>query len=134
MLLKVALEKSKCFTIFGNDYPTKDGTAIRDYIHITDLSKAHLLSFNYLKNNNKSEIFNLGSGKGKSVKEIIAIAEQVAGNKIVIKIKKRRRGDPAILIADYSKAKKILKWNPQKSIKEIITDAYNWHKKLKYNE
>lgn len=128
LIIKAALSGEK-LAIFGNDYLTKDGTAIRDYIHITDLSKAHLLSFNYLKDGSKSEVFNFGSGAGKSVKEIIKIAEQITGSKVAIKIKKRREGDPAVLIADYSKARKILGWNPQKSIKEIIADAYNWHKK-----
>ncbi|MCK5084580.1 MAG: UDP-glucose 4-epimerase GalE [Candidatus Pacebacteria bacterium] len=128
LLFKAALGSSEYFTIFGNDYPTKDGTAVRDYVHVTDLSKAHLLSFNYLEDGNKSEVFNLGSGVGKSVKEIVKIVEQITGNKIAIKIEERRKGDPAILIADYSKARKVLKWNPQKNIKEIITDVYGWYK------
>ena len=122
-----ALEK-KCLTVFGNNYPTKDGTAIRDYIHITDLSEAHLLSFNYLKNTEKSNIFNLGSNNGKSVKEIIDLVKQVTNRDIEIKIKDRRKNEPAILVADYRKAKKILKWKPKRDIEEIIRSAYKWHK------
>ena len=129
LLLKVALGKLKHFTLFGNDYPTRDGTAIRDYIHITDLSKAHLLSFDYLKNNNKSEVFNLGSNNGKSVKEIIDLVKQITNKDFKIKFKDRRKGDSAILIADHSKAREILKWQPLKNIKEIIKSAYEWHKK-----
>lgn len=129
LLLKTALGKSEYFTIFGNDYPTRDGTAIRDYIHITDLSEAHLLAFDYLKNNNNSEVFNLGSNNGKSVKEIISLVKQITNKNFKIKLENRRKGDPAVLVADYFKAEKILKWKPRKNIKKIVKNAYEWHKK-----
>ncbi len=128
LVIKTALGQNKYLKIFGDNYQTKDGTAIRDYIHITDLSEAHLLSFNYLKNNNESEIFNLGSNSGNSVKEIINLIKQISNKKIKTKIYPKREGDLAILIADCSRATKLLKWKPKKSIKEIIISAYNWHK------
>lgn len=129
LLLKTALGKSKYFTLFGDNYSTNDGTAIRDFIHITDLSEAHLLSFFYLKNNDKSDVFNLGSNSGKSVKEIINLVKKITNKDFKIKIEDRRKDDPAVLVADHSKAKKMLKWSPRKNIKEIIKSAYEWHKK-----
>ncbi len=131
-LIPTAIEaalKKKCLTIFGNDYPTKDGTAIRDYIYVTDLSRAHLLAFRYLEANKKSGVFNIGSGRGNSVKEIVNLVEQISNREIRTRIESRRKGDPPILTADYSKAERILGWSPQKSTKEIIKSAYEWHKK-----
>ena len=130
LVLEVPLGKRKNISIFGNDYKTKDGTCIRDYIHVLDLASAHYMSLQHLRNGKESNVFNLGSGKGYSVKEIIEIAREVTDHFIPVEIKGRREGDPAILIASSQKAKKILGWAPQyDSIKKIITDAWRWHKK-----
>ncbi|MBP8991506.1 MAG: UDP-glucose 4-epimerase GalE [Spirochaetes bacterium] len=128
-LLDVALGRKEYFQIFGTDYPTYDGTCIRDYIHVEDLASAHLLSAKYLLENNKSEIFNLGSEKGYSIREIINKVEEITKKKINVIEGKRREGDPPVLIASSDKAKKILKWEPQHNLTSIIDTAWKWHKK-----
>ncbi|MGL5641821.1 MAG: GDP-mannose 4,6-dehydratase, partial [Paraclostridium sp.] len=116
-------------SIFGNDYDTKDGTCIRDYIHVMDLADAHYKALEYLRKGNESDIFNLGNGNGYSVKEVIDIARKVTDFNIPAKAEERRGGDPAVLIASSEKAKDILKWNPKfDSLEQIIEDAWNWHK------
>lgn len=128
LVLQVPLGQREAISIFGDDYPTKDGTCIRDYIHVIDLIDAHLKALNYLREGNESNIFNLGSGEGFSVKEIIDVAEIVTGQKINQKIEPRRSGDPSILIASPKKAAEILKWVPtHTSVKEIIEDAWHFH-------
>ncbi|MDI6452397.1 UDP-glucose 4-epimerase GalE [Peloplasma aerotolerans] len=130
LVLEVPLGKRDKIFIFGDDYETKDGTCIRDYIHVLDLASAHYLSVKYLRNNDESNIFNLGSGEGYSVKEIIQVARKVTNHLIPAEVKERRPGDPAILIASSDKAKKVLNWVPKyNNIEKIITDAWNWHKK-----
>jgi UDP-glucose 4-epimerase len=130
LILQVPLNKRNEFFIYGDDYNTKDGTCIRDYIHVLDLSSAHFLSVQYLREDNKSNIFNLGSGEGYSVKEVIEVARKVTNHPIPYKIKERRQGDPAILVASSNKAIKILKWKPQHNkLEKIIKDAWNWHKR-----
>lgn len=115
--------------IFGDDYNTKDGTCVRDYIHVTDLAQAHILAVKYLREGNESNIFNLGNGVGFTVKEVIECARKVTGHKIPAVISPRRAGDPAVLIASSEKAKKILGWKPQHdSLEEIIETAWKWHK------
>ena len=129
LILQVPLGRRDHITIFGDDYPTPDGTCLRDYVHVMDLADAHILALNYLRNGGASEIFNLGNGRGFSVKEIIAAAEKVTGEKIKTEIGTRRAGDPAQLIASSDKAKKILGWSPKFSaVEKIIADAWNWHK------
>jgi len=129
LVLQVPLGKRDKIYIFGDDYKTKDGTCIRDYIHVMDLASAHYLAAKYLNDNNDSDIFNLGSGEGYSVKEIIEIARKITSHPIPAEVKERRAGDPAVLIASSEKAKQILKWKPQyDSVEKIITDAWNWHK------
>ena len=129
LILQVPLGKRDHITIFGEDYPTHDGTCLRDYIHVVDLADAHILALNYLRNGGDSEIFNLGNGRGFSVKEIISAAEKVTGQKIKTEIGERRAGDPAKLIASSDKAKKILHWTPRFSeVEKIIATAWNWHK------
>lgn len=113
--------------IFGNDYPTPDGTCLRDYIHVEDLARAHFLSANYLTHTKKTTQFNLGAGKATSVLEIISETEKITGKKIKLKIKNRRPGDPPVLIANCSKANHILGWKPQYSLSDIIRDAWKWH-------
>jgi UDP-glucose 4-epimerase len=130
LILQVPLGKRDKIYIFGDDYDTKDGTCIRDYIHVLDLASAHYLSVKYLRENNESNIFNLGSGEGYSVKEIIDVARKVTNHLIPAEIKERRPGDPAILIASSDKARKLLGWQPKyNQIEKIITDAWTWHKK-----
>ncbi len=116
-------------SIFGTDYKTKDGTCIRDYIHVRDLADAHYKALQLLKKvDYRTDYFNLGTGQGVSVKEIINLAESITGREIKTKVEKRRNGDPALLIADYAKANKYLGWTAQYNIREIIKDAWNWHK------
>ncbi len=129
LILQVPLGKRDHITIFGNDYPTPDGTCLRDYVHVIDLADAHILALNHLREGGESDIFNLGSGQGFSVKEIIAAAEKVTGQNIKTEIGERRAGDPAQLIAASDKARKILKWTPQfTNIEKIIETAWKWHK------
>lgn len=128
VVLEAALGKRKAITVFGNDYDTEDGTCIRDYVHVEDLIDAHLLALRYLQNGGKSDVFNLGSSKGFSVKEIIEAARKVTNIDIPAVTGERRGGDPSKLIASASKAMQILGWNPQRTmIDKIIKDAWNWH-------
>lgn len=125
-----AILKGEPIYIFGTDYPTKDGSCVRDYIHVTDLANAHFLAIDYLKNSKNPSIqLNLGTGKGTSVKEIIKISEKVLEKKAKTIFSERRLGDPAKLVANAKKAKRFLGWVPKKSIKEIISDAAKWEKK-----
>ncbi|MBB5180037.1 UDP-glucose 4-epimerase [Planomicrobium koreense] len=128
LILQTALGQRKEITVFGDDYDTPDGTCIRDYVHVEDLIKAHLLALDYLKKGGESDIFNLGSSQGFSVNEMIAAARAVTGKEIPVKIGPRRAGDPGTLIASSDKAKQVLGWNPvHTSVDKIIGDAWNWH-------
>jgi UDP-glucose 4-epimerase len=128
IIFQAALEQRSHITVFGGDYDTPDGTCIRDYVHVEDLINAHLLALNYLNNNGKSDIFNLGSNQGFSVKEMIDTARAVTGKEIPEKSGERRAGDPSILIASSDKAAIVLGWKPTRtSIEKIIQDAWNWH-------
>lgn len=130
LILQVPLGKRDCFYIYGDDYPTKDGSCIRDFIHVQDLAVAHYKSFEYLKFSNSSEVLNIGNGSGHSVKEVLETAREVTGHPIPTVIKSRRPGDPTILIASAEKAKEVLNWEPKyASLKEIIYDAWQWHRK-----
>jgi UDP-glucose-4-epimerase GalE len=125
--IEVSRGLSKYLNVYGNDYDTPDGTCIRDYIHVTDIARAHILALHFILKSKKSDVFNLGTGKGFSVNKIIKEIERQSGKKIKIKIIKRRNGDPAILIANADKAKKILKWEPKySSIRQIINTALSW--------
>ncbi|MDQ6595688.1 UDP-glucose 4-epimerase GalE [Bacillus salipaludis] len=128
VVLEAALGKRPAVTVFGEDYDTEDGTCVRDYIHVEDLIAAHLLALKYLQNGGGSNVFNLGSNQGFSVKEIIETAKQVTGIEFSVVMGERRSGDPSTLIASSEKAKHVLGWNPSRtSIREIIRDAWNWH-------
>ena len=128
LILQVPLGKRDHITIFGTDYPTPDGTCIRDYIHVLDLASAHICALNYLRGGGESDAFNLGSGQGFSVKEIIDAAEKVTGQKIKTELGARRPGDPARLIASGEKARKILNWSARfDDVEKIIATAWNWH-------
>jgi len=129
LLLQVALGIKKQFTIFGTDYDTKDGTCIRDYIHVMDLASAHIKAMDHLDKEKHSDVFNLGSSVGYSVQEIIEKVERITGKKIPTELSTRRDGDPSVLISSSEKAKNILGWQPQYNMDEIIESAWNWHKK-----
>lgn len=129
LILQVPNGQREFISIFGDDYDTKDGTCIRDYIHVTDLAQAHILAMDYLMDGGESNIFNLGNGVGFTVKEVIDTAREVTGHPIPAKVTPRRAGDPAQLIASSDKARTVLGWNPQHAdLKEIIGSAWNWHK------
>jgi UDP-glucose 4-epimerase len=130
IILQVALGQREHIGIFGDDYPTEDGTCIRDYIHVMDLANAHWLALEHLRKNNESDVFNLGNGTGFSVKEVIETARAVTGYEIPEKISPRRAGDPAVLIASSEKARNVLGWKPNyHDLKTIIETAWNWHSK-----
>ena len=126
IIFQVVLGKKDKLTIYGSDYRTPDGTCIRDYIHVNDLARAHILSLYAL--DKKSVVYNLGSGKGYSVKEVLREVEKVTGRKVKYEIGQRRPGDPAILIASSKKIQKELGWKQKYELREIIETTYNWHK------
>jgi UDP-glucose 4-epimerase len=128
LILQVAQGKREFISIFGNDYPTPDGTAIRDYIHVSDLSQAHILALEYLRGGGDSQFVNLGNGGGYSVAEVIEAARKMTGKNIESKIAPRRAGDPSRLVADAKKAREVLSWNPQfPDLESIIESAWAWH-------
>lgn len=130
LVLLTALGKRESISVFGTDYPTADGTCIRDYIHVSDLADAHVLGLEYLLKGGDSEVFNLGNGNGFSVKEVIETAKQVTGRDIKVVECERRPGDPPALMGSGEKARNILGWHPQYScLKDIITHAWQWHQK-----
>jgi UDP-glucose 4-epimerase len=115
--------------VYGHDYPTTDGTCVRDYVHVCDVAEAHLNAAKYLIDGNQSIILNLGTGKGYSVSKIITLIEKVAGKEIDVKYLPRRPGDPAKLVANVNLAKKVLKYRPKHDIMSILQTAYDWHTK-----
>ncbi len=129
LILQVPNEQRAHISIYGDDYDTKDGTCIRDYIHVTDLAQAHIQAVKYLMGGNDSGIFNLGNGVGFTVKEVIETARKVTGHEIPAVVEARRSGDPTTLIASSERAKTILGWKPKHdSLEEIISSAWVWHK------
>lgn len=129
LILQVPNGKREAINVYGDDYDTKDGTCIRDYIHVTDLASAHILAVKYLMAGNESNIFNLGNGVGFTVNEVIEAARKVTESPIPAVVSPRRAGDPAQLIASSEKAKSLLGWKPQfEDIEEIIASAWKWHK------
>lgn len=130
LILQVPMGKREHITVFGEDYPTPDGTCLRDYIHVIDLADAHVLAIDYLRKGGESNIFNLGNGRGFSVKEMIEAAKKATGRDIKVEIGTRRAGDPAQLIASSEKAKKVLGWRPKYTdVKQIIQTAWTFHQK-----
>jgi UDP-glucose-4-epimerase GalE len=122
-----AVQTGKPVTVFGDDYPTPDGTCIRDYIHVTDLAEAHIHALEHLLEGGGSEIFNVGTGMGHSVKEVLTAVETVTGKKIPCRVGPRREGDPPSLIADSQKLQKTLGWRPQRAeIERIVSDAWRF--------
>ena len=122
---------SKIFEIFGNDYETRDGTCIRDYVNVLDLAEAHRLAYEYLLKENKTDVFNIGTGEGYSVKEVFDACERVLKKKIPVEIKGRRAGDPAVLYANIVKVENILNWKPERSLEDSIKSSYLYFSKNK---
>ena len=130
LVLDAAMGRRPCIKVFGSDYGTRDGTCLRDYVHVADLASAHLLALRYLDKGGKSADFNLGNGLGFSVLEVIKAAGRVTGLKIPVKLSPRRPGDPAALVASSALARKVLGWRPRHAgIETIIRHAWAWHKK-----
>ena len=127
LVMKTALGQRDHIGIFGDHYPTADGTCIRDYIHVQDLTLAHLSALEYLEKGGSSDVFNLGSGTGYSVSEIIETARRVTGREIKAVVEPPRPGDPSVLIASNQKAKMVLEWQPSRGLEQIISDAWAWH-------
>ena len=124
---QVAVGKLAQLNVYGDDYDTPDGTGVRDYIHVMDLASAHLLAARYLRDGGESEKFNLGNGRGFSVREIIDTVERVSGLRVPVTEAERRPGDPATLIASSAKIQANLGWTPQlPGIAQIVEDAWNW--------
>lgn len=128
--LLASLTEQKKITIFGDTYPTFDGTCIRDYVHVEDLCHAHLLALRYLEDGGLSDTFNLGSNQGYSVREVVQAVEKITGREIAKVIGPRRLGDPAELVANSEKARTVLGWKATRSLETIIQTAYNWHEKF----
>jgi len=128
LIFQAARGQRSHIAVFGDDYPTPDGTAIRDYIHVADLGQAHIGALKHLKNGGQSEKVNLGNGSGYSVLEVIQAAREVTGKPIEARIEPRRAGDPSRLIAVSDKARNLLGWNPQfPELRDIIQSAWQWH-------
>lgn len=132
VIMKVINKEIDILSIFGNNWPTKDGTCIRDYIHVIDLAEAHMLALNYLTLNKPQNInLNIGTGKGTSILEIISTFKNTLNLNIKYKFTNKRKGDYPYVVSDNSKAKSILKWEPKKNLTEMCIDSWNWNKKLK---
>ena len=129
-ILKSTFNTEKTFEIFGNDYQTKDGTCIRDYVNVEDLAQAHLLALDYLNRGGETNYFNLGTNDGNTVKEVFDACEQICSKKIPVNISPRRAGDPSCLVAKNTKAKNTLEWRPTHSLEQSIKSAYIWEQKL----
>lgn len=129
-ILKSSFENNSGFKIYGADYDTKDGTCVRDYINIEDLTNAHILALNYLLKGGLTDVFNLGTNEGNSVKEVFEICKKVTGKEIPVKTVNRRSGDPAVLIANNTKAQQVLNWKPVRTLEDSIKSAWKWECKL----
>jgi UDP-arabinose 4-epimerase len=130
LVLDAALGRRPGVSIFGTDYPTPDGTALRDYIHVMDLAAAHVAALRHLLAGGASEAVNLGTGHGASVREVIAAVESVTGRRVPVKEAPRRAGDPPALIADPSRAEQLLDWRAAAGLDAIVSDAWRWHQKV----
>jgi len=127
-LIEAALGRLPEVEIFGTDYPTPDGTAIRDYIHVTDLADAHVAALEYLRRGGESLAVNLGTGSGHSVREVVAAVERRGGRRVPVRAAPRRPGDPPELVADASLARRVLGWSPRwSSLEQIVDTAWRWH-------
>jgi UDP-glucose-4-epimerase GalE len=127
LVMKALLGRSPELKVFGTDYPTLDGTAIRDYIHVDDLADAHLRALGYLSDGGNSNVFNLGTGSGSTVRQVIAAAEKASGRAVPVADAPRRAGDPVALYSDSTKAEAVLGWSARHSLDEIVASAWAWH-------
>jgi UDP-arabinose 4-epimerase len=130
LVLDAALGRRPAISIFGTDYPTPDGTALRDYIHVTDLGEAHIAALRHLLGDGTSAAVNLGTGKGASVREVVSTVETVTGRKVPTREEPRRAGDPPALIADPRRAEALLGWQARAGLAAMVEDAWRWHLKL----
>jgi UDP-galactose 4-epimerase (EC 5.1.3.2) len=132
-VLKAVLGKGKGLKVFGTDYDTRDGTCVRDYVHVNDLASAHLLAIEYMERNEGAFTFNLGNGEGFTVREVIAAAEKVTGRPVPHEFADRRPGDPAVLVASSQQARDELGWRPSMArMEDILASAWNWHLEPKF--
>ena len=129
LVMKAILGFSGPLNVFGNDYPTPDGTCIRDYIHVDDLADAHIKALDYLSTGGKSLACNVGTGKGTSVLDVLNLAEQVSGRKVPYNIVGRRSGDPVSVYADPTLIRALLGWKATRDVRDIISSAWNWHER-----
>ncbi len=133
LVLEAALGYRTQITVYGTDYETRDGSCIRDYIHVADLASAHLLAANYLAEGGKSDFFNLGNSCGTSVLEIIDVVKRITGKDFPVEFSKKREGDPAVLVGDSQKARKILGWEPEyDQVDTIVFHAWRWYQNKEY--
>jgi UDP-glucose-4-epimerase GalE len=130
LVLDAALGRQAHIRVFGSDYPTADGTAVRDYIHVVDLAEAHVAALRHLLDGGASAALNLGTGTGASVAEVIAAVERVTGRKVPVEQAPRRPGDPPALVADPRRAEQVLGWRTERDLTTIVEDAWRWHLKL----
>jgi UDP-glucose-4-epimerase GalE len=130
LVLDAAIGRRPDVQVFGTDYPTRDGTAIRDYIHVTDLADAHVKAIQYLERGGETTAINLGTGSGHTVREVIEAVERVTGRAVPRREVGRRAGDPPSLVADAGRAAAVLGWRPRKSdLETIVSTAWNWHRR-----
>ena len=128
----MALGKIPEIEVYGRDYPTPDGTCIRDYVHVLDLAEAHLLALKKLENERGAHVYNVGTGQGHSVLEIIKHAEEVTRRKIAMRFAPRRAGDPVKLVADSSKLMREFAWRPRYGLREILQTSWDWHQQISW--
>jgi UDP-glucose-4-epimerase GalE len=132
-ILKVATGELKKLQVFGDDYPTTDGTCVRDYIHVLDLASGHVAAYQWLCEERDSEVFNLGTGQGFSVMELVEAARKLTDREIPLEVSDRRPGDPSHLVADPGKARQMLKWEPEhSSVETILSTAWKWEQNRRY--
>jgi UDP-glucose 4-epimerase len=130
LVLDAALGRRPVIAIFGTDYPTSDGSAVRDYIHVMDLADAHLAALRHLIEGGGSAALNLGRGSGASVREVIRTVEEVTGRRVPVEEAPRRSGDPPVLVADPARAERLLNWRAEKELVTMVEDAWRWHLRL----
>jgi UDP-glucose-4-epimerase GalE len=128
-VMKVLFGAEKTVEIFGDDYPTPDGSCVRDYVHVSDLADAHVKALDYLSTGGKSLVCNVGTGQGTSVKQLVAITESVTGRTLPHRMSDRRPGDPASVYADPTLIRAVLGWRATRDLRDIIASAYRWHER-----
>jgi UDP-glucose 4-epimerase len=127
LVMKAVLGRSGPLSVYGGDYPTRDGTCVRDYVHVEDLAEAHALAVEHLAGGGSSAVLNLGTGEGATVLEVLHAAERASGRTVPVTMAPRRPGDPAELIADNERARQLLGWKPTRGLDEIVGSAWAWH-------